>query len=138
MYYLLFGVIFLGIVAALIGYFGNRNGKKAAENAEPTLPVDPECCGQHEICERDSLSIAAGQKIEYYEDEELDSYAGIASDAHSDTAIREFEDVLYTLRKEEVADWLHSLQLRRINLPDLLKDEAFFLLNENRRPPDKM
>ena len=34
--------------------------------------VDVECCGQHEVCERDSLLAAVSKKIEYYDDEELD------------------------------------------------------------------
>lgn len=143
MLYLLSGIIALGIITALIRYFGNRKRKNADDNDiihnktthdeatnTPAPPIDSECCGQHEVCERDSLLIAAGQKIEYYEDEELDQYAGVASDAHSAEAIQEFEDVLFTLRKEEVADWLRSLQLRHINLPDALKDEAILLLNE--------
>jgi phenylalanyl-tRNA synthetase alpha subunit len=34
--------------------------------------VDVECCGQHEVCERDSLLAAVSKKIEYYDDGELE------------------------------------------------------------------
>ena len=34
--------------------------------------VDAECCGQHEVCEKESLLAAVSKKIEYYDDEELD------------------------------------------------------------------
>jgi hypothetical protein len=69
-------------------------------------------------------------KIEYFEDEELDLYSGVASDRHTDKAIEEFSEVLYTLQAKEVADWLHSLQLRNIHLPDSLKDEACLLMED--------
>ena len=47
-------------------------------------------------------------------------------------AVEEFSEVLYTLREVEVAGWLRSLQLRGINLPDALKDEAFLIIGERR------
>ena len=46
--------------------------------------------------------------------------------------VEEFSEVLYTLREVEVAGWLRSLQLRGINLPDALKDEAFLIIGERR------
>ena len=93
----------------------------------------PDCCGQHEVCERDNLMAAANKDIEYYDDEELDIYSGMASGDYDEKAIDEFSEVLYTLREEEVADWLRSLQLRNINLPDKLKDEAFLIVEERRK-----
>ena len=41
--------------------------------------VDIECCGQHEVCEKESLLAAVSKKIEYYDDEELDKYIGTAA-----------------------------------------------------------
>ena len=38
----------------------------------------------------------------------------------------------FILREVEVAGWLRSLQLRGINLPDALKDEAFLIIGERR------
>ena len=40
--------------------------------------------------------------------------------------------MLYTLQEVEVAGWLRSLQLRQVNLPDALKDEAFLIVGERR------
>ena len=34
---------------------------------------------------------------------------------------------MYTMRPEEVKDWLRSLRLRGVSLPDQLKDEAYML-----------
>ena len=46
--------------------------------------------------------------------------------------VEEFREVLYTLKEVEVAGWIRSLQLRGIELPDALKDEAFLILGERR------
>ena len=91
------------------------------------------CCGQHEVCEKDSLLAAVSRDIEYYEDEDLDSYRGKASDTYSEQEVEEFQEVLYTLRSEEVAGWVRSLQLRGIELPDALKDEVFMIVGERRQ-----
>ena len=57
------------------------------------------------------------------------------ADAYDEEAVEEFSEVLYTLREVEVAGWLRSLQLRGINLPDALKDEAFLIIGERRTHP---
>ena len=88
--------------------------------------VDFECCGLHEVCEKESLR--ALEDVEYYEDEELDRFRGRT--AYSEEEIEEFREVLYTMRTDEVAGWLHSLELRRVNLPDELKDEVLLLVGE--------
>lgn len=88
--------------------------------------VDFECCGLHEVCEKESLR--ALEDVEYYEDEELDRFRGRTT--YSDEEIEEFREVLYTMRTDEVAGWLHSLELRRVNLPDELKDEVLLLVGE--------
>ncbi len=56
----------------------------------------------------------------------------VEADAYDEEAVEEFSEVLYTLREVEVAGWLRSLQLRGINLPDALKDEAFLIIGERR------
>ena len=99
-----------------------------ASTTSTASTVASDCCGQHTVCER--IPAAAGTKIEYFEDEELDQYSGVASNQHTDKAIEEFSEVLYTLQAKEVADWLRSLQLRNIHLPDSLKDEACLLMEE--------
>lgn len=139
MWYIVTGIVVLGLVAAVVGYFRNRKLQKMLERGEITeipeakeLTVEGECCGQHETCERDSLLAAVSKKIEYYDDEELDRFKGIESDAYDEEAIDEFRDVLYTLQEVEVAGWLRSLQLRSVNLPDSLKDEAFLIIGERR------
>ena len=88
------------------------------------------CCGLHEVCEKDSLR-AAGKDIEYYEDEELDRFRGRT--AFSEEEVEEFREVLYTMRTDEVAGWVRSLELRQVPLPDELKDEVLLIIGEQRQ-----
>lgn len=137
MWYIILSLIVLGMVAALAGYFRNRKLQQMLERGEiseiPEAQEIPEvCCGQHETCERDSLLAAVSKAVEYYDDEELDRFRGVEADAYEEEAVDEFREVLYTLKETEVAGWLRSLQLRSVNLPDALKDEAFLIVGERR------
>ena len=137
MWILLISLLLLAIVAMIAGYIRNRRLQKKIDAGElESFPevkeVDAECCGQHEVCEKDSLLAAVSKKIEYYDDEELDRFRGLEGDEYEEDAVDEFREVLYTLQSEDVAGWLRSLQLRGVNLPDTLKDEAFLIVGERR------
>ena len=131
---ILIGVALFGLVA---GYFYNRNIQKKIdrgelEEAPPVVTVDSECCGQHQICEKESLLAAVSKQIEYYDDEELDRFKGRPSDGYSEEEIEEFRDILYSMQEVDVAGWSRSLQLRGIELPDELKEELFLIVGERR------
>jgi hypothetical protein len=128
MLYLILSILALGMLTALIGRF---RSKKAETAPRPEVP--PACCGQHEVCERDNLRLSLTRQISYYDDEELDRFRGTESNAYTEEATDEFREILYTLRAEEVASWLRSLQLRGVNLPDSLKDEAFLIVGEQHK-----
>ncbi|MDL2277759.1 phospholipase [Parabacteroides sp. OttesenSCG-928-G07] len=137
MIYILLSLIALGLLAAVAGYYRNRKLQQMYERGEiDEIPeakeIPEECCGQHELCERDSLLAAVSKAVEYYDDEELDRFRGVSADAFDEEAVNEFREVLYTLQEIEVAGWLRSLQLRSINLPDDLKSEAFLIVGERR------
>ena len=85
------------------------------------------CCGQHAVCEKELLLKAAGEPIEYFDDEELDRFRGRSANDYSPQEEEEFREVLYTMFPQEVGDWLRSLQLRAIELPEGLRDEALML-----------
>lgn len=85
-------------------------------------------CGVSCFCDEKSLERQMSEDIVYFEDEELDAFKGMAADAYTQEQIALFADVLTTLRPQEVADWLHSLQLREIALPDALKEEAIMMM----------
>lgn len=131
---LIAATLLLGIVL----YIGHRREKIKIRNGEtkadaPEQPEIPaECCGAHEICERDSLLAAVSKKIEYYDDEELDEWKGTPADRYDDRQTETFREILYSMRSDEVAGWVRSLQLRDIELPDGIKDEVLLIVGERR------
>ena len=127
--YVIVALVVLGGISAVAGWF--RYQRMPEE--EPVLnPADMECCGQHEVCEKESLLAAISKQIEYYNDEELDRFRGRHSDDFSADETDEFREVLYTMRSEEVAGWVRSLQLRGVELPDDIKDEVLMIVGERR------
>ena len=131
---LIAGIFAVGIIALVSSYLLNRrNEKKGLSGAgEELKTVDAECCGQHAVCEKESLLAAVSKKIEYYDDEELDEYAGMDADAYTEEQVEQFRDILYTMRQDDVAGWCRSLQLRKIEIPDAIKDEIFLIVGERR------
>ncbi len=108
---ILAGVVLFGMGA---GYLYNRNIRKKLASGElkeapPVITVDSECCGQHAVCEKESLLAAVSKEIEYYDDEELDRFKGHASDTYTEEEIEEFRDILYSMQETDVAGWSRSL-----------------------------
>lgn len=118
-------LVAIGIVAAIAS-------RRKGEADTPVKEVPAECCGQHEVCERDSLLAAVSKDIEYYDDEELDRFRGREADDYTEEEADEFAGIFYELANEEVAGWVRSLQLRGIKLPDAIKDEVLLLIRERR------
>lgn len=128
--YIIVALLVLGMVAAVAGWWHYH---RLPEGEDPVLnPVDMECCGQHEVCEKESLLAALSKQIEYYNDEELDCFRGRSSDAFSIDETEEFREILYTMRSDEVAGWVRSLQLRGVELPDGVKDEVLLIVGDRR------
>ncbi len=137
MWFLFVALIVLTLVAMVIGkVYYHRINKKIERGELEAVPeiveADAECCGQHEICEKDSLLAAVSKGVEYYNDEELDRFRGRYSDEYTDEEVEEFREIMLTCHDEEVAGWCRSLQLRGIELPDELKDELFLIIGERR------
>lgn len=138
MWILIISLVVLGIVAMTAGIIRNRKLQKQIDNGElDAMPevqeVDAECCGQHEVCEKDSLLAAVSKQIEYYDDEELDQFIGRSGDEYTAEESDQFRDILYTMKDDEVAGWVRSLQLRGIDLPDDVKEEVFLIIGERRK-----
>lgn len=106
----------------------------SAELSSPTPPkeVPEECCGQHAVCERDSLLAMVSDKIDYYDDEELDSYKGRNPESYTEEETEQFRDVLLTLLPHDIAGWARSLQLRGITLPMPVREELVMMVSELR------
>ncbi len=120
----LLGAIILGVMT----YFNRRN-----KNEEIVINdhIDEECCGAHEVCDNDSL-LSAGGTPEYYDDEELDSLACIPESKLTESQRTLISEVFFTLNEKDVAGWLRSLQLRRIELPSDIKEQALLIVSERR------
>ena len=121
-------LVFAGLVVFTATYF-NRRGKD--EQNDIVINENSECCGAHEVCERDNLQII-DTKIEYFDDEELDTLAGISPDNFTKNQIESVSEVFYSMHENDVAPWLRSLQLRNIQLPDFLREEALMIVGERR------
>lgn len=133
---LLLLLLALGIVAALIGTALQwwHSVHNPGSTTEPVIRQrSSDCCGQHEVCEKESLLAAVSKEVEYYDDEELDRFAGRRADSYDMHETDEFEEILTTLRSEDVAGWVRSLQLRGIELPEALRDEVILIVGERRQ-----
>jgi len=120
-----------GIVVALVLAFIFSQKSSKGEGEEETVEIADDCCGAHEVCESDSL-LSSNDKPEYYEDEELDAFKEKAADSYTDDQIEQFREVLFTLKEREVAGWLKSLQLRQINPPEIIREEALMIVADRR------
>lgn len=108
--------------------------EKPKENETDPQPSQQECCGLHIVCERESL-VPFTDKIEYYDDEELDRFKDREPDSYTDEEIEEWREILLTLRAEEIAGWARSIQLREIPMPQLIRDELFLIVSDARLHP---
>ncbi len=136
-------LIIIGVITVALVVYLVRARKAAAEaekEAEDSSEADNSgrahvppvtCCGAHEVCEAESL-LALSDKVIYYDDEELDQYRGTQPDDYTDDQIDEFREILLTLQTHEVAGWLRSLSLRKIEPPSEIRDEALMIVSEFR------
>ena len=122
---LVISIIALGIIAELIAKLSKHDGEEKITVVETCAT----CNGTNDKCEQDCMMEAAIKEIEYYDDEDLDRFAGREADSYTDEEVEEFSEVLYTMQPEEVAGWNRSLILRGINLPNQLKDEVINFLS---------
>lgn len=107
--------------------------EKTAEDTDEIFAAEDHgeiCCGKHLVCEK-PLTPRLGEKIEYYDDEELDRFAGKEAEDFTPEEIEEVREVMMTLLPDDVPGWVRSISLRGINLPVQLRDELFLLLECN-------
>lgn len=128
-------LVFALVVLVLMEIRERQRKKEEESNPQADhlvrVPVDDECCGRHSVCERESL-ITANPEIVYYDDEELDRLVGLSPDTYTEKDLADISEVFYTLQSRDVAGWLRSLQLRNIELPDQIKEEALMIVSERR------
>lgn len=128
-------VVLIGslIVAGVILKLLHREDKDTASSATAGKEDSQEnqsevCCGLHEIC---SKSAQRAGEIVYFDDDELDRFAGRNVDAaFTAEELEEFRDVMLTLRPEEITLWQESLVARNIPIPQEIRDEMILLLED--------
>lgn len=86
---LLLSLIVLGVIAYITKWIRSKTTEQSNNNtveAEKASTVidDSGCCGQHEMCEKDSLLAAVSKEIEYFDDHELDRHIGKAEDKNKE------------------------------------------------------
>lgn len=132
------------LVGAGILLYTHHRLSKPSEDSEPSENSETsetsessdnseQCCGMHIECEKDSLLASVSDKVEYYDDEELDRFRGRTPADYDDAEIEEFRDVLLTLQPYDIAGWGRSLQLRGIELPAIVKEELLMVVAEARQ-----
>lgn len=126
---LLIAIVAIAGVAFLTTYIGQRwkSNKEEEETNEVAAEPMEDCCGAHEVCETDLVN-KMSEEIIYYEDEDLDAYINFEEKDYNDDQIDEFREVLYSLKETEMEAWLRSLELRKIELPSIIKSELVFML----------
>lgn len=122
-------IVVVGALCLLYELYCRRSGKASAPPAQDVPEV---CCGQHAVCERDSLLAAVNSEIEYFDDEELDTYAGRDADSYTAEEADQFREVLLTLLPDDIAPWARSVQLRGITLPAEVREELLMIVAEER------
>lgn len=127
---LLLSLIALGLI---IFVFSSFLRKSNAVESEAIIEPPSECCGAHAVCEDDTL-LNASNKIVYYDDDELDVLSGISPNNFTNEQLKFMSDIFFTLKERDIAGWLRSLQMRNIQLPIELREQALLVVSERRTP----
>ncbi|MEJ8769036.1 hypothetical protein [Prevotella sp. HCN-7019] len=119
-----------GVLLLVAGLIWSRMNIGGTGNNDNTASSCATCDGTSAKCEQECMMEAATKEIEYFDDEELDKFAGRQSDSYDQEEVEQFCEVLHTMRQDEVQAWCRSLTLRGISLPDELKDEVIMLIDD--------
>ena len=109
-----------------------NNAEQATDVATEQRNEDDGCCGEHLVCERETL-LQTNAKVEYYDDEELDSLIGIPVEEYTQEQYQMIREVFDTLQAKDVPGWVRSIQLRNIQLPLDIREEALLIVVERRK-----
>jgi hypothetical protein len=110
----------------------DENGDMPADGTAPAQGCADEACGIRSICPSEQILVSqCSREVIYYEDEELDAFAG--RDAHSYTPDEEeqWRDVLYTLQPGDLLGWGQSIKHRGLVMPAAIQDEFLQLAAEH-------
>lgn len=131
-----------GAIVWLIDRLFYRKDDEAqqTQEADATEPLQPqgcadEACALRPVCPSEQLlEGACKQEIIYYEDEELDAFAGRGEDDYSDEEQEQWRDVLYTLPSADLLGWGQSIKQRGLVMPTAIREEFLQLAAEHHGP----
>lgn len=135
--YILLSLVVVGCLLYLLELLDRKKVDTEPEGNYPEIESEDdgsgsgECCGQHLVCEKEMLS-PIGEDVVYYDDEELDRFAGRAPGEYLSEEVEEIRDVLMTLRPEDLAGWARSITQRGIELPEDVREELLMMVRERR------
>lgn len=113
-------VVALLIALVVVGIIYLRKMLKANDGKVPQEPCHtPDhtcsgCCGGTECF---NAKLKQKPHIVYFEDQELDRFRQRNGEDYTSSELQEWQEVLQTLRPEEVSAWAKSIQLRRLPIP---------------------
>ena len=103
----------------------------SSEGVAPQGCAD-ETCGLRSICPSEQLLAGeCKQEATYYDDEELDAFAGRDQDSYTPDELEQWRDVLYTLRPDDLLGWGQSIKHRGLTMPTAILEEFMHLAAEH-------
>lgn len=105
-----------------------------ASDATPAQGCADEACGIRSICPSEQILVSqCKREVIYYDDEELDGFAGRDADGYTAEEEEQWRDVLYTLQPGDLLGWGQSIKHRGLVMPTSIQAEFLQLAAENRR-----
>lgn len=130
-----FALIVVGVgIGALIGRRKRNSAISTGVQGNSSVPMEtqaatmPSSCALGADCALPCDYELPDDEPVYFDDEHLDRYAHTDAADYAAEAVGEFEEVMRTMRPDEVHTWLLSLERRGVQLPVALRDEAFMLM----------
>ena len=104
-----------------------------ASDATPAQGCADEACGIRSICPSEQILVSqCKREVIYYDDEELDGFAGREADGYTAEEEEQWRDVLYTLQPGDLLGWGQSIKHRGLIMPASIQAEFLQLAAENR------
>lgn len=119
---------------------GEKDDETAEIAADDVVETTPqgcadEGCGLRSICPSEQILVGeCKQEITYYEDEELDAFAGRGEDDYTPEEEEQWRDVLYTLQPADLLGWGQSIKHRGLVMPAAIRQEFMQLASEHHAP----
>ena len=135
---LLLAILVVGgaIVWLIDRLFYHKNDDEKVDETEENSPSQgcaDESCGIRPICPSEQLLMGeCKQEVVYYDDEELDAFAGRDSLSYTPDEEEQWRDVLYTLQPSDLLGWGQSIKHRGLVMPASIHAEFLQLATEHR------